>query len=295
MRTLLLNGVAFAALLTGSAMASPVVSWAGLYVGGNFGGSWGNSSNDWNFVASDSTSNIACPPAGFAICLVSSDSNQLLRGAIGGLEAGYNWQIANYVFGIETDVEISGLKGSHTLDNSTPPLRIPVGSASLSAAYTEQLQWLGTLRGRVGYVAGGLLIYGTAGLAYGQVSMNGSATVDGTFTGNPGGNVLCSGANLFTTVGSCPFASWSNKDMRVGWTLGAGVEGALFGNWTAKIEYLHVDLGNVATTFATDGVCYSGTANICIPLFPGQGSINSRITGDIIRLGLNYKFNLLRP
>jgi outer membrane immunogenic protein len=268
MRTLLLNSVAFTALLTGPAIAAPVYSWEGFYLGANLGGSWGNSSNNWSFIASDSTS-ITCPPAGFAVCLLGGDSNHLFRGAVGGLEAGYNWQIANYLFGIETDLEISGLKGSQTLDISNPLLGSPIRSSSLSAAYTEQLQWFGTLRGRIGYLAGGLLIYGTGGLAYGQVSMNGSATLDGI---------------------SCPFATWTNKDTSLGWTLGAGVEGALFGNWTVKIEYLHVDLGNVATTFATDGVCYSGTTH-CIPISPGQGSINSRITDDIIRLGLNYRFD----
>jgi outer membrane immunogenic protein len=262
MKNLVLSGVAFAELLVSPAMAAPVYSWAGLYVGANFGGSWGNSSNDWNFISNDSNVITGCPPAGFAICLVGSDSNHLFRGAIGGPEAGYNWQIANYVFGIETDIEISDLKGSQTFDASTPPLNGVLGCpASLSAAYTEKLPWLGTLRGRVGYAAGGLLIYGTGGLAYGQVSMNGSATLDGSFTGNQGSTAI-----------------WSNNGTRVGWTLGAGVEGALFGNWTVKIEYLHVDLGSVATTFATDG-------------FSGQGSINSRITDDIVRLGLNYKFS----
>jgi outer membrane immunogenic protein len=265
MKNLLLSSIAFTALLTGPTMAAPVYSWAGFYVGANLGGSWGNSGNDWNFISNDPS-----------MISVGRDSNHLFRGAVGGLEAGYNWQIANYLFGIETDIELSGLKGSKTFD-ATPLNGVPVGPASLSAAYTEKLQWLGTLRGRVGYAAGGLLVYGTGGLAYGQVSMNGSATLDGLFTGTSASMVLCSGAND-TTSSYCPFANWSNNATRVGWTLGAGVEGALFGNWTVKIEYLHVDLGNVSTTFATDGV------------FPGQGSINSRITDDIVRLGLNYKF-----
>jgi outer membrane immunogenic protein len=236
MKKPLLSGVAFAVLLAGPAMAAPVYSWAGFYVGASLGGSWGNSSNNWNFISNNHSGVItACPPAGLAMCLVDSDSNHLFRGAIGGLEAGYNWQIANYFFGIATDIEISGLKGSQTFDANTPPLNGVPCPPSLSAVYTERLQWLGTLRGRIGYASGGLLIYGTGGLAYGQVSMNGSATLDGILTGSPGSMVLCPGANFTTSVGSCPFANWSHNETRVGWTLGAGVEGALFGNWTVKI------------------------------------------------------------
>jgi outer membrane immunogenic protein len=244
-------------------VAAPVYSWTGFYVGGNVGGSWGNSSNTWGFFA-----NNTCPPAA-GLCVTGSDSNHL-KGAIGGLQAGYNWQAANYVFGVETDIEISGQKGDQVF-NGIQGANGPATAAPLSAPYTEKLPWLGTVRGRVGFTFDRLLIYAPGGLAYGRVTANGSATIAG-----------CGGI--------CPFASWSTADTRTGWTLGAGVEGALAGNWSWKIEYLHVDLGNVSPTLATLPAGVGGPGGALLVVNAGAGTISSRITDEIVRVGLNYKF-----
>ena len=101
-----------------------------------------------------------------------------------------------------------------------------------------------------------MLLYATGGLAYGEVRT--AETI---------------GAGLF---------GFSNTDTRVGYTVGAGVEGAIGGNWTAKLEYLYVDLGKT-----------SGSLLTTIPALGGgvlTSNFSSRITDNVLRVGVNYKF-----
>src|SRR5262245_48467539 len=87
-----------------------VFSWSGFYVGANIGYSWGRARNDWDVFVPALTvvDQTVCPPA---LCASGSDSNKL-NGAIGGLQAGYNWQMANVLVGLEADIQASGQKGS---------------------------------------------------------------------------------------------------------------------------------------------------------------------------------------
>jgi outer membrane immunogenic protein len=78
-------------------------------------------------------------------------------------------------------------------------------------------------------------------------------------------------------------ASVSNSATNVGWTAGAGVEGVISGNWTAKLEYLYIDLGNVSGTLLSPIV--SPTGGFVIK------SYTSHITDNILRVGVNYIFN----
>src|SRR5450631_1660057 len=75
--------------------------------------------------------------------------------------------------------------------------------------------------------------------------------------------------------------AFGNSSTRVGWTVGAGVEGVVSGNWTAKVEYLYIDLGNVSGSFTTPIVAPSGAFL--------TSSYTSHITDNILRVGLNYK------
>jgi outer membrane immunogenic protein len=293
MKKLLLTSIAFAALIAGPAaaadlarpvyrrpvvMPAPVYSWTGFYVGGNVGYSWGEARNAWNVFAPNSGGGggaTTCGPAGVAFCLSGSDSNNL-NGAIGGLQIGYNWQTGNFLAGIETDIQLSGQKGDQLF---APGFVVFGGTGTASAAYSEKLSWLGTLRGRVGITAERLLFYATGGLAYGHVTNNGSATATGFIP--PLSPCPAPG---------CPLAIWSDGVTKTGWTTGAGMEAALGGNWTWKAEYLYVDLGMVNTTFGTFPGCF-GTPNTCIRAAASVGTISSRITDNIVRVGLNYKFS----
>jgi outer membrane immunogenic protein len=277
------------------AAPAPAFTWTGLYVGGNVGYSWGSARNDWLFFAENAvTPTPNCAPAiAGALCANGSDSNKL-NGAIGGLQAGYNWQTGRYVAGIEADFQAAGQKGSQ-LFNPGYVVALGLPNGSISAADTQKLAWFGTLRGRLGLTADRLLFYATGGLAYGRVSVDGSATAIGSQ-----GRAILSGVNSAPCVGldanffgQCPFASWSNGTTKVGWTLGGGVEGTITNNWSWKVEYLHVDLGTVSTTVAILPGCYgisTGVGAGCIPTRGGSGVISSRITDEIVRVGINYRF-----
>jgi outer membrane immunogenic protein len=132
-------------------------------------------------------------------------------------------------------------------------------------AFSQKLTWFGTVRGRFGAtVTPSVLIYVTAGLAYGGVKSD--LTVSGFNAGVPA-------AALF-----------SSSVTKGGWTVGAGLEGRIGGNWTAKIEYLYMDLGTInGGPFATPIVAPGGALL--------AANFSSRITDNIVRVGVNYHFN----
>ena len=210
------------------------------------------------------------------------------RGVIGGGQIGYNWQREMVVVGVEADFQGSGQKGSfdalcagapeglqdgvctpgHRGDNTFDPA-LPV-----AFNLAQKLDWFGTMRGRIGLAATPrVLLYGTGGLAYGHVSTSGSisATNVGGFPGADGGT--------FTPVA----ASFASSTTKVGWTAGAGVEAAFADNWSAKLEYLYVDLGTVSGSLATPVIALSGA-----PLVVGY---RSHVTDNILRFGVNYRFS----
>jgi outer membrane immunogenic protein len=118
--------------------------------------------------------------------------------------------------------------------------------------------WLATARGRFGYAADRVLFYATAGGAF---------------------------ANVKTT-----FNSVDTTHEQSGWTAGGGVEWAFADNWTAKIEYLYVDLGNRSFNCATTAcVIASGTNGITAngPAIP----VTVGLTENLVRAGVNFKFN----
>ncbi len=256
----------------------PGYDWSGFYVGGNVGYSWGNSSG---------TQSLTDPGTG--TLLNSAATKFHMDGVIGGGQIGYNWQKDKWVFGLEADIQGSGQAGNGsavcaggtaTVLNSlcalghigdTVPFNVP--AFPVTSTLAESLDWFGTVRGRIGVLADPkVLLYATGGLAYGEVSA--SNTVGGfNITGPQGVN----GSTI------TPFAAGnSNSSLRVGWTLGAGVEGVISGNWTAKLEYLYIDLGNVSGSFVTPLIAPSGAF--------ATSSYSSHITDNILRAGINYKF-----
>jgi outer membrane immunogenic protein len=80
--------------------------------------------------------------------------------------------------------------------------------------------------------------------------------------------------------------SFSNSSIQTGWTIGGGVEARLMDNWSAKAEYLYLDLGSVADTFNTVGVTGAGAGAVV-----ATRTYNSDIREHIFRFGLNYKLN----
>ena len=127
-------------------------TWGGFYLGANAGGGIGTADNDFSFAS------VEIP----------------LKGVIGGGQIGYNWQTGPIVFGAEADFQGSSMKGSV----STPCLP-PSCSPTLTASYSQELPWFGTVRGRVGYAQSGWLLYATGGYAYGEINTNATATAGG--------------------------------------------------------------------------------------------------------------------
>jgi len=167
-----------------------VYNWSGFYAGLNLGYEWGH------------VSNASIDPSGIA----------------GGGQLGYNWQFGQFVFGAETDIQISNA------DDTFAP-------------YKFSNPWFGTLRGRAGYAINNMLLYGTFGLAYG---------------------------NLKTQFGGI-----DETKTLFGWTGGLGMEVGFTPSWSAKVEYLYMDLGSRAFTIT---------------------GVDNGLTASYLRFGVNYHF-----
>jgi outer membrane immunogenic protein len=123
-----------------------------------------------------------------------------------------------------------------------------------------------------------LLVYGTGGLAFGGVSS--STSLGEAFAGPV----------VVGATGTFP-SSASVSQTRIGWTAGAGAEWMFYGNWSAKLEYLHYDLGSASygTTVSNFAVAGAPVPVGTLLYTLGQTSSTS-FRGDIARVGLNYKF-----
>jgi outer membrane immunogenic protein len=236
---------------------APIVDpWSGFYFGGNFGYSSGRVAN------SDTRQILTGANAGL---LDTGNGERSLTGVIGGGQIGWNWNLApNWIWGIETDFQWSGQKNSsETVTGNT------VAGTVLTTTTTssQRLDWFGTARLRLGWVVGNTLLYGTGGYAYGKVEGSDAQNRVPGIAGN------ASFVGLGTTTAT-----------KSGWAAGLGAETKLGGNWSARLEYLYVDLGtfvNGYTTVLTSGAL-AGT--------PAQIFANTlRFQDHIFRVGLNYK------
>jgi outer membrane immunogenic protein len=255
------------AIATGSAFAADLPSrkeapvyvppppppmWTGFYGGLNIGGGWDANSGqsgasayyDPNY-AIGAVPNAAVGPNLFF--LPNGNTLGSAGGVVGGAQIGYNFQFNQFVLGVETDFQGTSISGG----GNNAPLTLfqspynpnsyltPIGAVT---GGNVDLSWFGTVRGRVGYlITPTLLIYGTGGFAYGQVSAFGFSTTP------------------------------------TGWTAGGGVEWMFAPHWSAKAEYLYVDLSNCGG---------NGGWNI------GQ-SFQPQI--NVVRAGVNYHFNWGAP
>lgn len=238
-------------------MADPIAyNWSGWYAGVNAGGAW-NDTRDDVFPTGCFLTGACGAPA--TLNVLRSDSFRLNgAGFTGGAQAGYNWQRERWIFGIEGDINYNGINDG----NATNRLVAAPLVGNFVHTESDRMDWFGTLRGRVGMtVTPSFLLYGTGGLAFGQVKS--ASTV--AFTSTPD-----------TYAGS-------TDQTRAGWTLGAGGEWMIAPRWSIKAEYLYVDLGKVSSTTA----CVAG----CGPFVPAPSyQTDLRVHENIVRAGLNYHF-----
>jgi outer membrane immunogenic protein len=227
-------------------MPAPAYTWTGWYVGGNLGYGWGAGSNPSQSFIDTSGGGLTAYIAGGGIVPAAADP----KGVIGGAQIGYNWQTNNFVFGLVTDFDGSGMTATTT--NVTPTNGIN-GTTTLS----RKMDWLGTLRARAGVAQQNWLWYVSGGLAYGHIQ-----------------------ENLTFASTAAAQATGSHSRTRAGWTAGTGFEYG-WSRWTAGLEYLYVDLGRSSVTETFSG--YAGAAGDSV-------TMSSRNTAHIVRAILNYRF-----
>lgn len=226
-------------------------SWTGFYFGGNAGYGWGHADTDFD----------PRPDAATFFFLEPTTLNPDPSGFIGGGQLGYNWQWKWLVLGAETDFQGTDIEGDDKRFDFVDITGAGNGPDSFLAAH-ERIQWLGTVRGRVGIAPiCRLLIYGTGGLAYGNVDYSANTNFGNGFATYP----------------------VDFSETKTGWTAGGGIEYALTHHWTVRAEYLHYDLGHE-----------SRTQNQLIGGVP-QGPpffvhYNFETSGEIVRGGFNFKF-----
>jgi outer membrane immunogenic protein len=255
MRTTLVAASALAVALVGQAAAAdlpvgpayqpaPVLigyNWNGVYAGANVGWSRAQSNVSW-------TPNLtAFPVDGTAIAAASA--NRLTSNSVtGGAQAGYNWQAGNFLAGLEGDISFMN-------NNATFATTVP------SLSESAQMNWLVTVRPRIGYVWDNWLFYATGGWAFGKVTFTDAVV------------------SVLPALGLVPIGTTFQRD-KSGYAAGAGVEYGIAGGWSAKLEYLYVNLGSV------NGFMGPGA----VPLPSTLITVNHDMVDHIVRVGINYRF-----
>jgi outer membrane immunogenic protein len=260
-----LLGVATTAFAADLPVKAPVAyaapfTWSGFYVGLNAG--YGSSDADTRtgqpvglFVAPPPP--FIIPGNGLPVGLSLRDQGFTISG-----QAGVNWQFGSLVTGIEGDINYMGRKSQQTFAQGV------IGAPGFTA-FTEErskLDWLATLRGRLGYAFDRALIYGTGGLALGDTTSYGGVWSN------------------FTAPALQPSGVGTSSRTSVGYSVGAGVEYAFTNNLSLKAEWLYYNLGE-------DTVRVAGRGNGPPPALQPTDYFDVRFkySGNIVRLGLNWK------
>lgn len=210
----------------------PIFTWTGFYIGGNIGYGWSDGSGTKTNTGFFGPAGPGGIPLG-----VSGPVSGSGDGINGGFQIGYNWQTGPLVLGIETDFQLSDGQGD--ISGNVGPWSITERAKN---------EWFGTIRGRVGYAMDRWLLYFTGGGVYSHNTISGTATRPG-FAARPF---------------SASATGWS-------WTVGGGVEAALWDRWSAKLEYLYLAGPDQVPTQA-------GT------------TVSGDLDSHVIRVGLNYRF-----
>jgi outer membrane immunogenic protein len=253
-------------------MAAPAFSWTGFYAGANAGGGWSpNSSDPYNGLLWPAF--IVLPPQATVPTLIPGQFGTLAAtggnssGFIGGGQIGFNWQVRQFVLGLEADAVGTGLHGSSASATRTfgPPIILVPVSQTVTADF-GRIDWMATFRGRIGFAVDRALFYATGGAAVAGIGATTTTVVNGPGIAIPAGT--------FSSPGSGSTTRW-------GWTLGGGIEWAFNRNWSVGGEYRHSDFG-------------SHGANLVIPDGLGNvlatGATSARLTVDQATARLNYRF-----
>lgn len=203
-------------------LAPASYDWSGGYVGVNAGAALnsGAFSSHYKYTGDDD-------PGPDTLALVdelgfSSSPDEVFFTA--GVLAGYNWQMSSFVLGVEGDFNYLGMDGrlKHNVTGVMSQVLAPEDTTAYDKIKYES-NWFGTVRGRLGYAMGNVMLYGTGGLAYGKLEVE---------------QKLSAKNGTESAVWSGAADGWN-----LGWTLGGGFEYAV-DRWVLGAEYLYVDLGS---------------------------------------------------
>jgi outer membrane immunogenic protein len=221
------------------AAVTPPFTWTGFYAGVNLGYGWND--DDKTIILRDGGAFSPCSVVG------SSCATSIFpEGWFGGGQFGYNWQTGPWVIGVETDIQGSGI------DADVHGRAIVVDSVLDHLDARRDIDYFGTVRGRLGYAFDRALVYVTGGLAYAGVN------------------------DRLTLFAPTRTVVLSRDDTEVGYSVGAGIEFAFASSWSAKFEYQYIDLGNERLIDRTHLTALN----------------TSRFDdhADTFRVGLNYRF-----
>jgi len=188
------------------------------------------------------------PPPLAALATGSNSSNA--SSFLGGAQAGYNWQSGSFVYGFETDISALDLKAEMNTVLSPSPFPSPTANTN------AQVNWYGTVRGRVGWSSGPVLFYGTGGLAYGRVDLESNVSRNPLF--------------LISQTSS----------VRSGWVAGGGIEYMWHPNVIVNLAYQYVDLGTVSVASST--AAFGGALS---------QSASAHANFSVITAGLSWRFS----
>jgi outer membrane immunogenic protein len=231
--------------------AVPIFTWTGFYVGVNAGYGWGDSNANSIFVPAGTF--VTAPLASGVVDFDDEGGD----GFVGGGQVGYNYQIGQFVIGVEADLQFADLgggSGTAFVPAGFPATYVPAGTAG-------GLDYFGTVRARLGFAFDRALLYATGGLAFG---------------GGDGGDNFNG------------FLNDDGDDTRTGWALGGGVEYAITNNLTFGLEGLWVNLDR------SDNGAFIGTETVLgnvVPVFaPGVRDDDDENDFFVARAKLNFKF-----
>jgi high affinity Mn2+ porin len=226
----------------------PLLSWEGLYIGANVGA--GVPLHRGERLQAGS---------GFAARAFDLYPESRERSGVSfGAQAGYNWQVGRWVYGVESDFNFLDGRGGSSGAFTAPPTYWPLGLVSYNLAYEPSAKYFASLRGRLGFAFDRSLFYVTGGVAAGGA--RGPATLL-LNAGGPG----------------YPFTAPDSQSSRMKYVLGVGVEQALRENWSARLEYFFLNQ-SLNTQIFDNG------AN-------SQYASRTRNENHILRFGLNYRFD----
>jgi opacity protein-like surface antigen len=233
------------------------VNWTGFYIGGFGGAGYGH--GDPTFAPAVGNPVTVLPFPGLT-------ADNRIAGFLGGGAIGYNYQMGAWVWGAEADVAWTNAKGSVACGNLVggefPDSPI---NAFFNSTCHDNLDWLATITGRLGYAWGRALYYAKAGAAWTHEEFSVTCN-NGPTNGNVASQSCYDPAgNLFNTI--------SGSDTRVGWTVGFGAEFALTDKWSAKAETEYLSFGSRGLTLS-DGTIVNTKPNLWAT-----------------KIGVNYRFS----